>query len=356
MIKKIICTMLAVFALCSVAYGDYNFRDYKLKDAVVTLEDQHKILESDVYKVNLDGKELDKTVLVNEYKPYVSGHLALRDFVEALGGTVTWNPNYSEWGDDEKNWKLGSFELFGWKYDFTSSNNYLLEGGFKDFEYALQVELYTKMDNKDVQMQMSTLASTMYLKLVDNRLYINVNDIRELLPRMGYLFNIDKENKVINIKKYDFEKEKQLMIEKFPYEKYGDSFYNKEYGKYEMIDQGYKAGDYSCEDMFYAQMRDTENMEMKCFNYIDCKINFGYVVNNDVDEFYKKMFYSEFFSSYRNGENVYIKYDPDLDAYILTNKDLDINDKLNQDFKILVLRKFDNVILYAKNLKFTPKE
>ena len=93
---------------------------------------------------------------------------------------------------------------------------------------------------------------------------------------------------------------------------------------------------------------------MYCFNYIDCKINFGYVVNNNVDEFYKKMFYSRFSS--QDGDNVYIKYDPELDAYILTNKDLNINDELNQDFKILVLRKFDNVILYAKNLKFTPKE
>ena len=212
------------------------------------------------------------------------------------------------------------------------------------------------MDNKDVQMHMSALASTMYLKLVDNRLYINVNDIRELLPRMGYLFNIDKENKVINIKKYDFEKEKRLMLEKFPYEKYGDSFYNKEYDKYKMINQGYKSGEYSCEDMFYEQMRDTEDMEMRCFEYIDCKINFGYVINNNVEEFYKKMFYSRFFSSYRKGDNVYIKYDPDLEAYILTNKDLNINDDINQDWEILVLRKFDNVVLYTKYLQVAPKE
>ena len=106
--------------------------------------------------------------------------------------------------------------------------------------------------------------------------------------------------------------------------------------------------------MFYEQMRDTEAMEMYCFNYIDCKINFGYVVNNNIEEFYKKMFFSRFSS--RNGDNVYIKYDPDLEAYILTNKDLDINDDINQDWEILVLRKFDNVVLYTKYLQVAPKE
>ena len=95
---------------------------------------------------------------------------------------------------------------------------------------------------------------------------------------------------------------------------------------------------------------------MRCFEYIDCKINFGYVVNNNVEEFYKKMFYSRFFSSYRKGDNVYIKYDPHLEAYILTNKDLDINDDINQDWEILVLRKFDNVVLYTKYLQVAPKE
>jgi hypothetical protein len=62
----------------------------------------------------------------------------------------------------------------------------------------------------------------------------------------------------------------------------------------------------------------------------------------------QKNVYSRFFSSYRKGDNVYIKYDPDLEAYILTNKDLDINDDINQDWEILVLRKFDNVVLYNK--------
>lgn len=63
----------------------------------------------------------------------------------------------------------------------------------------------------------------------------------------------------------------------------------------------------------------------------------------DNEDFYKNLFQA----NYRKFiDNIYIEYDNDLDSYIIYNKNFKNVDEIDNTYKIMVIRKFDNMILY----------
>lgn len=329
MIKRLLICLIVVIFSINFVEADTKITE-KISSEVTEYELTNKI-KSVKYDIIFNGERINETITVDEYSANVGDFVSLREFVEAMGGTIVWNPN-------PKTRELGYFEIFGIRYKYTSHYPF---DDIPDIETAFAITLYRVDDDKDVMMLMSSVVESMYTKFTDGRIYIRFTSIRRLLPRMGYLFNLDKNNRTFNIKSYDFEKEKNTVLDKFPIEKFGENIYGKKY-----IDIYYDTVIYSQMDLFLKQVEDTEAMENRYFNYIDKDFKHLYVVKDNIYDFYKGMLEAVNLTYFDS--EVKVDYDKELDAYIIYNKDFRNTDELDFSYKILVIRKYDNMILYKK--------
>lgn len=329
MIKRLLlCLIVIIF--------NFNFvaADTKITEKVSTETTESELynkIRSVKYDITMNGENTNKTISVDEYSPNVGDFVSLREFVEVMGGTIEWAP-------DPETRVLGYFEIFGTKYKYTSHYPF---DDIPDMETAFAITLYRVDDDKDVMISMSSAVESMYTKFINGRIYIRFTSIRRLLPRMGYLFNLDKNNRTFNLKTYDFDKEKNLVLTKFPVEKFGESIYGKTYAGISEF-----SGEYGEMDLFLKQADDTEFMEYRYSNYIDSDFKRLYVVNDNEYDFYKGMLEAQNLTYFDT--EVKVDYDNELDAYIVYNKDFRNVDELDFSYKILVIRKYDNMILYKK--------
>lgn len=207
------------------------------------------------------------------------------------------------------------------------------------YMYDFPIDLYMIMDGKEIPLTMGGMSSSMFTKLNDNTIYINIRNLRKLLPRMGYLINADDKNFSINVKSYDFNKEKEIFLKTFPVEKFGESWYSKKYDRY-LYEEYFNF--YLCDDFYFNQYNCTEAIEDSYKVYIDN--NYRQMYSYDNEKAYKDLLQAAYYT-YIDDE-IKVKYDEDLDAYIIYNKEYDNVSKLDDTYKILVVRKYDNMIMF----------
>ena len=286
---------------------------------------------TDTYSIVINGEDTGKTINVREYDARVGDFVSLREFVEVLGGSITWEPN-------EETKYLGKFEFLNKEYKYYSHYPF---DDTKDMENAFALDLFMIMEDKDVNILMNGMVESVYTKCVDGKIYIRIKSLRRLLPRMGYLFNLDKENLCFNIKAYDFESEKKLVNEKFPVDKFGNGLYGRNYNGIVLDGKTYWLSDLFCE-----QSSQNESLEQKYFDYINNDFTVGYIIKEeDKNTFYRGVFEALTLTKF---DDVYIDYDEELDAYIIYNKNFYDVESLDKTYKILAIRKFDNMVLYSK--------
>lgn len=283
------------------------------------------------YDITVNGKNIEKTIEMYEYSNKVGDFISLREIIEALGGVIEWNPN-----DDTK--ELGYFELLGRRYYYESGIS--IDNLDIDLETYFPINLYTYMDDNKVLLTMSSSLESMSSRLIGDRIYINITALRRLLPRMGYLVNINGEEKTLNIKEYDFNYERELVLRKFPIKKFGKSYYGDEYEEYTLL----YSDEYFCFDFFCEQVGATETIEQNYYDYVNSEFRQLFVIKFDNIKFYKDMLQVAH-GNYIDDE-IYVDYDEELDAYIIYNKDFTKVDYIDDSYKILVLRRYDNMVLY----------
>ena len=327
---NIILIVFIIIMSLNCVYADTPINLGEKLSSVYTIDERKSVIGKTEYNITLNGKDIVKTINVNEYVPCEGDYISLREFVEALGGKIEWDPCF------ETNY-LGYFEILGTKYEYRS---FWPMGSEFDNELAFNIILSTDMQGENVVISMNGWTEALYAKFVDNTIYIPITSLRRLLPRMGYLFNIDKEERTFNIKAYDFEKEKELMLEKFPVEIFGKSMYGKEY-----VGVFQDSGEYYCDDFFDYQATATESYENRYYDYLDDSYRSMYALNNNAEEVLKNMLQAAYFTLI--DDKIKVNYDEELEAYIVYNKDYFNVEKLDNTYKIIVIRKYDNMVLYS---------
>ena len=299
------------------------------------------LTKSDLYQVNFDNKELSSNVKVCNFEGSDDYFVSLREVIEALGGSIEWTPNYNSYS-------LGYFELLGSKYEYESA--FLLDPENENVKYKEEycpIDIYTNIDGHKTILTMSGSTEALIARFVDNKIYIDVTTFRCLLPRMGYLINFDSNLKVMNVKKYDYSKEKELILKKFPVETFWKGFYGEEY---ESSTLAY-TNEWYCWDMCLDQVGDTEALEESYKENIDNEYKKMFFIGYDNKLAYKNMLKAISFISRNKFDvdvnNLNIQYDKDLDAYIIYDKDYTQISELDDSYKILVIRCFDNMILFC---------
>lgn len=327
-IFKIICVLCFVLLISANCFGDEISITEKLSSPSTESEQKTETGQTE-YTIMFDNKDTGKKITIHEYSPKIGDVISFRAFIEAMDGSIRWEPN-------TETRHLGYFEFLGSEYRYESHYD-LYNISNKETQFAINI--YKLVGEKEILLGMSNGVESMYTKFIDNTIYVRLNSLRRLMPRMGYIFNIDKKNKTFNIKTYDFNSEKEILLSKFPVEKFGKGFYGKEYSGYSPAYT--KENLYYCNDVFEDQVSDTETMESRYYNYINQNYKNCYI--QDKDEFYKDLLQAEYLTFI---DDVKIYYDKDLDAYIVYNKDFMNVNKLDHSYKILVVRKFDNMLIY----------
>lgn len=334
--KKLIILLiniLIITANLNIVYGNTSMEmSERIKD-FPTDEERMKVQDTNNFNIYINGENTGETISILGFIPYEGDYMPLRDFVEKLGGKIEWDPYYDI--ETEYYGYLGWFELFGTKYTY-ESNLVLNTSDMKMYYY---IRLSTNINGKETVIGMSLTTEDLFCKMIDNRIYIPIGAARKLLPRMGYLCSIDKDNSTLSIKEYDFEKEKEIMCSKFPEEKFDKSIYNTEFdGSF------YYDGEYYCDDAFTEQIDDTVTYENRYSDYIDSSYKSIYVVNKDVDTFMKNMLQAACLMHI--DDEITVEYDDELEAYVVYNKDFRSAESLDNTYNIIVIRKYDNMVLY----------
>lgn len=289
------------------------------------------------YDIKIDGVNSNKSINVREFDPEVGDYVSLRAFVEALGGSIEWEPN-------DLNKDLGKFELLGYKYtmELDSCLSSIHEIPNKYYEYYLPINLYTEVDGKKIVFNMNNWINAISVRFENDTIYINITSLRRLLPKMGYLINFNKDDKSVNLKTYNFDDEKRIVLEKFPIEKFDLSYYSDSYEEY--IEDTRDPNIYYCYDIFSKQARSTEDIESRYLKNVAPTYKSMYYCDNPDENFYKELFKGLLTDS----ENIElsVKYDEDIDAYIIFNKPYDDVSVLDETYKIMAVRKYDNMIMY----------
>lgn len=289
------------------------------------------------YDIKIDGVNSNKSINVREFAPEVGDYVSLRAFVEALGGSIEWEPN-------DFNRDLGRFELLGYKYTMKlhTAVPSIHEIPNKYYEYSLPINIYMEEGGKQVILTMNNWSESMFTRFENDTIYINITSLRRFLPRMGYLINFNKDDKSVNLKTYNFDDEKRIVLDKFPVEKFDLSYYSDSYEEYRK-DTLYP-NTYYHHDIFEMQACGAEEIESRYLKNVDPTYKSMYYCDNPDENFYKELFKGLLTDS----ENIElsVKYDEDLDAYIIFNKPYDDVSVLDKTYKIMAVRKYDNMIMY----------
>lgn len=356
--KKILSIMLIVFASIlsiSSVYGKEGEIKDKLPISKVSWEDEINELNQIKCNVVIDGKSTGKTVTIHQYLPAIGDYIELRELVEALGGTITWN------NPDLFRRNLGEFEIFGSKFKYESyfSKYTLIDlasgsnvSDYASANYPINLFMYDNIEDKYVHIPMSLSSETVCGKLVNNHIYISMDKPRRALPRIGYLCNVDDSSNIFNIKRYDYNAERNLMLKKFPKEKFGMGLYSKDKNEdyivyYDSVDKytsKYIKEPYY-DDFFIKQNTTTELIELNYTQYFNTNYRSLYIQHNNTDKYYRDLFQAAYMNYY---DNIVLTYDNDLNAYIISNKEFNDIDKLDKSCALLVVREFDNMVLYMK--------
>lgn len=356
--KKLLAKVLFIYSIIFIVSSVYAAEGKvtnKLSAPKFTFEDGRNELSCIRYDVTIEGEKIGKTINIHQYIPSVGEYIELREFVEALGGTITWEKPNSE------SYDLGYFELLGSKYKYKSHFSQVELGYLEDdtkindyaaINYPINIYMCNNDNDSYIHIPMGNQVENINGKFVNNHIYIQMDKLRGVLSRVGYLYNIDDETKTFNVKKYDFNVEKELMLKKFPKEKFGNGLYGQMNGEefenivyYPTIDE--ETGKYkeeaSFSDYFVNQNNWTNLMESNYIQYFDIYYQKLHTVHNDIEKYYKNLLQSTYLYYY---DNIILSYDSDLDAYIVSNKDFSGVEKIDETYAILVVRKFDNMILY----------
>ena len=62
---------------------------------------------------------------------------------------------------------------------------------------------------------MSNFDEDLDAKVLDGRIYVSMEFMTRLFSRLGYMGIFDKDTKIFNVKKYNPEEEKRIVLEKF---------------------------------------------------------------------------------------------------------------------------------------------
>ena len=342
---------MALVIFTSSVYGSTPIESSKSKNQKVYSRDERiKLISSDEFDITIDGQATNKKITINKYIPSVGSYVSLRELVNALGGTIEWDPYFNDKTENESDGTLerqpyyttkylGKFSLLGTEYKYYT---YFKWGSYEDKETYLPIVITTQYEGKECILPMNAMVETLATKLVDNKIYIPIDALRKrILPRMGYLCNINEEELTFNIKKYDFEKEKALMLNKFPIDQYPYNKYAKEYDNIITDTDGIT---YFINDIFDELDSKTSSVESKCLKYIDEAYRPDYDIfgSERVLKNYLQAVYLQWID-----EEINIEYDNDLEAYIVSstvNKE-DTNEVRECE---IVVRKYDNMVLLVK--------
>lgn len=334
--KRFVClisfisVVLFLLNTCSYANTNFNWRTDKKNSIFYTEEERKKIILSDNYKVIINNIDIGKSIEVNEYNPSEGTFISLREFVQILDGNIEWRPDY------DTNY-LGSFQVSYYKYNFYSQFKL---NSYEDKELYFPITITLEETDKDIIIPMNPWSESVNAKYVNDKIYIPITSVRAILPRMGCLFNINKNNKLISIKDYDFEQEKDLLLKKYPPEKFDGGMYDNKYEDIVLDTTGL----YYFQDFFTYQNNTTLNIENNYFDYIDCNYQRCYEIDKNDSVFLKNILQAAYMMWIN--EEIITNYDKELDAYVIYNKDFQNIEKLDDSYKILIVRKYDNMILY----------
>ena len=89
------------------------------------------------------------------------------------------------------------------------------------------------------------------------------------------------------------------------------------------------------------------NLYAKYFDYIDPDFNYNVPADGDI-EFYKNMLKAYYVDDFE-GADIKVRYDKDLDAYIIYNKEYEYAEKIDNSYAMIVIRRIDNALLLANN-------
>lgn len=323
----IITYIVYMYISCLNCFGAEISMTNKISSASTETEINQELMQIEC-DIKIDDNDTGKNIIIHRYSSKVGDFVSLREMVESLGGNIIWEPDY-------ETKTLGYINFLGSNYIYKS--HYSLDE-IPDIKSQFAIDIYKLDGDKKILVPMSNGVESMYTKFIDGKIYMRFSSLRYLMPRSGYIFNVDEKNSSFNIKNYNFNSEKDLLLTKFPVSKFGKSLYGNTDTDYYPI---FGKNMYYCGDVFAQQVSDTENMEKNYFNYIDTNFRRCYVQDNE--DFYKNLFQA----NYRKFiDNIYIEYDNDLDSYIIYNKNFNDVDEIDNTYKIMVIRKFDNMILY----------
>jgi hypothetical protein len=331
--KKIIAVILLIAVNTTVVFaGNQKFKSPV--NQTITSYDRAHIENEVVYNVIINGERINKTVKVNEYSAKSFDCMSMRDFVESVGGSFEW---HKENISDEWDVELGGFKIFNTEFKIKGR-------GISNLPHneGYPINIYQYIDGKEVCLNLGIYTESANAKLINNELYISLKDIRGILPRLGYIYNLDKDSKTLNIKSYDFETEKSFMLKKFPSRKFESNKYS-DINKPKDYEELSLTGDLYCYDLFEDEALLTRFVEINYNKLIDNEFKPIYSVGENQEQYYKNLFQAAY-STYMDDINV--DYDTDLDAYIIYNHDYKNSNWINNSYKILVVRKFDNMILF----------
>ena len=306
------------------------------------------------YKIIADGENTDKVIDV--YDSAGGNWVSLRQLVESMGGSIKW-----DFDIDKDLCYLGTFNLFGYEYTYFCEHRF--DSDLFDNRYNFNLEIFMNQDGKNLHIDVTPWSTALPARYIDDTIYVYIGIVPALFPRNGYLGSFNIKDYTFNVKKYDFEKEKSLMIEKFPEEKLSNNnnYYTWEFEGYAEDDSYiYEAyGDffggkkiynnYFEFEIFDRIYRRTLNYMSFYANYVDPHYeNVYFTTENPNEQLYKDLFkacYLDDFEEY----DIKVRYDEDLEAYVVYNKEYENADKIDDSYAIAVIRKFDNAVLFVNS-------
>lgn len=307
-------------------------------------EESKTVLGTKKYDVVLNGINVGTSVTVKEYSKKCLDYISLRELVESLNGKINWYPYYSSWNDDIKSRILGDFELFGNKFKFYSWAIKDMDPIYDDREYQYWLRISTEINNQDVILPMSNFDEDLDAKVLDNRIYVSMEFLTRIFSRLGYMGVFDKDTKIFNVKNFNPEKEKRLILEKFPEDKFPSIPYRFYENKNDTVykTRVYEKTTYILYDVFHAMASKTISTEYLYVKYIGYNYKLGYKVNGDKERFLKNMLEAYYMKHF---DDVCIKYDEDLDTYIVSNKKFENINDIDDTSKFILVRDFDYMLL-----------
>ena len=311
------------------------------KNGKTSREELKTVIGTQTYNVVLDGKKTEKYVTIKEHSKKCLDYISLKNLTESLNGYIKCYPEYYSLDGKLGSRFLGDFELLGEKFNFRTCNNECIVDDDKLIDHWMLIS--TDIENKNVILNMSNYDEELSIEIYDNEIYVSMEFLTRIFSRLGYMCVFDKDTKTFNIQKYDIEKEKKLMLEKFPEEKFKKIpyrvFENSE-PIYEDIRMGERA--YILYDVFDKFAKKTTGVEYLYREYIGYNYKLGYKINENIETALRGMLEAWYMTHF---DNICIKYDEDLDAYIVCNKKFENIDDIDDTSKFLVVRKFDYMIL-----------